>query len=105
MSLDECVKLESCVCGLVEAQSFSFWALATVFAFLKDSGCAPDNNIFYHLVTSLTVSLNAEAKAAFSATNFMKQKHRETLVSNLPVATHASVKHALLTTPSSDTFC
>ena len=59
MSLDECSKLESCVSGLVESQSFSFWALATVFAFLKDSTCAPEDDIFHRLLTSLTVALNA----------------------------------------------
>ena len=54
------------------------------------------------LVTSLTVALNAQAKVTFATTAFMKQKQRETLVSHLPAATHLSVKHALLTTPSSD---
>ena len=102
--LDECAKLKSCIRGFIKSQSFSFWALATVFAFLKDSGCEPECDIFHRLVTSLTVLLNSQAKAAFSATSFMKQKCRETLVLHLLVVTHASVKHALVTTPSSDTL-
>ena len=40
----------------------------------------------------------------FAATLFRKQKRREMLVSHLPAVTHPSVKHVLLTTPSSDTF-
>ena len=102
MSLDKCVKLESCVRGLVESQSFTSCTLAVVFAFLKDSGCALENDIFHRLVASLTVALNAQAKAMFAATAFMKQKQQETLVSYLPAATHPSVEHALLMTLSSD---
>ena len=50
---EECAKLESCVRGFIESQSFSFWALAIIFAFLKDSGSAPEEDIFDQLVTSL----------------------------------------------------
>ena len=41
ISLEEMCKLETCIRGMVASQSFSLWALASVFAFLKDSGCAP----------------------------------------------------------------
>ena len=100
MSLEECSKLESCVHGSIEAQSFSFWALASVFAFLKDVGCAPEEEIFHRLILSLNLSLSSQAKAAFSVLAFLKQKRHETLVSHLPASTHSSVKHALLTAPS-----
>ena len=104
MTLDECSKLESCVRGLVESQSFLYWALSVVFAFFKDSGCIPEDDIFHRLVPSLTIALNEQARATFAATAFMKQKHHETFVSHLPAGTHPSVKHALLTTLSSDSL-
>ena len=47
------------------------------------------------------MSLNSQAKALFASASFLKQKHRETLVSHLLTVTHAFVKHALLTSPSS----
>ena len=74
--------------------------MASVFAFPKDSGCAPEDDIFHQLISSLTMSLNSQAKASFSAASFLKQKRRETLVSHLPSVTHASVNHARLTSPS-----
>ena len=104
MTLDECSKLESCVCGLMEAQSSSFWALPSAFAFLKEAGCASGEENFHCLVSSLNLFLSSQAKAAFSVSAFMKQKHRKTLVSHLPASTHSSVKHALLTAPSKDTL-
>ena len=36
LSLEGIAKLETCVRGLVESQSFSLWLIATVFKFLKD---------------------------------------------------------------------
>ena len=77
LSLEDAAKLESCVCSQIESQSFSLWALAFVFEFLKESDCIPDSPVFHQLVT---------------------------LVSHLPVATHASVKHALLSSPSTSSF-
>ena len=49
----------------------------------------------------MTTAINTQAKASFSATSFLQQKRRETYVSHLQVSTRQSVKHALLTTPSS----
>ena len=46
-------------------------------------------------------AINAQAKASFAATSFLQQKCHETYVSHLHVLTHQSVKHMLLTTPSS----
>ena len=37
LSLDDTAKLETCVYNLLESQSFSLWALATMFEFLKDA--------------------------------------------------------------------
>ena len=93
-------KLETCIRGMIESQSFSLWAFAFVFAFLKDSGCAPKEAIFHQLISSLHVSLSSQAKASFASTSFLKQNRHDTLVSHLPTVTYASVKHAVLTTPS-----
>ena len=50
------------------------------------------------------MSLNSQAKASFLAASFLKQKQREMLVSHLLSMTHASVKHALLTSHSSSSL-
>ena len=101
MTLDETTKLVTCIRGQLESQSFSLWAIAAIFDSLKDSGTVPQDDSFGNLANSLTLSLQSQAKASFSAACFLQQKRRETLVSHLPSSTHASVKHALLTTPSS----
>ena len=36
MTLDETTKLETCICGQLGSQSFSLWAIAAIFASLKD---------------------------------------------------------------------
>ena len=104
LSSDELAKLWTCIREMIKSQSFSLWALASVFAFLKDSGCTPEDNIFHQLILSSTIPRNSQVKASFSAASFLKQKRWETLVSHLPSATHASVKHALLTSPSSSSL-
>ena len=104
ISLEEMTKLETCIRGIIESQSFSFWALASVFAFLKDFGCVPKEAIFQQHISSLQMSLNSQAKASFASTSFLKQKRWETLVSHLPTVVRASVKHALLTSPSSSSL-
>ena len=101
MTLDETTKLETCICGQLESQSFSLWAIAAIFASLKDSGAIPQGDSFGNLVNSLTLSLRSQAKASFFAACFLQQKCQETFVSHLPSSAHASVKHVLLTTPSS----
>ena len=58
LSLEETAKLETCLREMIKSQSFSIWALASVFAFLKDPGCVPEEDIFHQLITSLMVSLN-----------------------------------------------
>ena len=50
LSLEDATKLETRVLGQIESQSFSLWALATVFDFLKDPNCVPDD-IFSQLVS------------------------------------------------------
>ena len=100
LSLDDTAKLETCVCGLTESQSFSLWALATMFEFLKDSSCVLEDTVLRQLIASMTTTLNSQAKASFSAAAFLQQVWRVSFVSYLPSSTHASVKHALLSTPS-----
>ena len=104
MSLEDAAKLESCVRGQIESQSFSLWALASVFEFLRESDCVADSPVFHQLVTSMTSAINSQARASFSASTFLRQIRRETLVSHLPAATHALVKHELLLSPSTSSL-
>ena len=99
LSLDETCKLETCLRGMVESQSSSLWALLAVFEFLRDANCVPGDPAFGHIVGSMTTAINARARASFAAMEFLRQKHRETFVSHLPVSAHQSIKHSLLTTP------
>ena len=82
-SSDKCATLGAYIRGLVESKSFSSWALAFVFAILKELECPPGDDIFHHLVTSLTVLLASRVMAPSFATSFMKQYHCETFVSHL----------------------
>ena len=56
-------------------QSFSLWALASVFEFLNSP-------VFHQLVSSMTTAIDAQARASFSAATFLKQIRRETLISH-----------------------
>ena len=96
MSIDQCLRLETCIRGPVESQSFSSWVMASVFAFLRDAKLAPEDEGFHKLASSLSVALNSQAKASFAVAEYLKQKRRETYVSRLPSHTHDSVRHALL---------
>ena len=60
----------------------------------------PDDTIFRQLVTSMTMAFTSQAKALFSVVAFLQQVRRESFVSHLPGSTHTSVKHVLLSTPS-----
>ena len=104
MLIYECLRLETCIHGLVESQSFSSWAMASVFALLRDANLAPGKEGFHKLVSSLSVALNSQAKASFAAAEYLKQKCRETYVSHLLSHTHDSVRHALLSSKSSSSL-
>ena len=104
MTFDETTKLETCIRGQLESQSFSLWAIAAIFASLKYSDAIPQDDSFGNMVNSLTLSLQSQAKVSFCVACFLQQKPRETFVSHLPASTHASVKHALLATPSPSLF-
>ena len=99
LSLEDCASLR----GLVESQSFASWAMASLFAFLRDAGLSPDEG-FNKVVSSLSVALTAQAKASFAAASFLKQVRWETYVAHLPAHTPDSVKHALLLTPSEESL-
>ena len=58
LSLDDSAKLEACICGQIQSQSFWLWALTAVFEFLKDSNCIPEGPVFHQLVTSMTDAIN-----------------------------------------------
>ena len=100
LSISDIAKLETCVRGLVESQSFSLWSIATMFEFLKDSNCVPEDSVFRQLIASMTTALTSQAKTSFLVTTFLQQVFKESYVSHLPGSTHDSVKHALLLTPS-----
>ena len=100
LSLDDTAKFETCVCGLIEFQSFSLWSVATMFEFLKVANCVPEDSVFRQLITSMTTALKSQAKASFSAAAFLQQVHRESFVSHLLGSTHPSIKHTLHSTPS-----
>ena len=105
LSLEDISKLEICVHGLIESQSFDLWSITTKFEFLKDSNCVPEDSVFRHLIASLTTALNSQAKGSFSVASFLQQVYRESFVSHLSGSAHPSVKQALLSTPSlSDLF-
>ena len=104
LSLEDCARLESCLQGLVESQSFVSWAMASLFAFLQDAGLSPSDDGFNEVVSSLSVALMVQAKASYAAASFLKQVRRETYVAHLPPHAHDSVKHALLSTPSEDSL-
>ena len=72
LSLDDSAKLESCIYGQIKLQSFSLWALAALFEFLKDSSCVLEDLVFHQLVTSMTDAVNAQVRAAFSSASFFK---------------------------------
>ena len=104
LSLEDCSRLETCMCGLVGSQSYASWAIASVFAFLCDAGLSPSDEGFNKVVSSLSVALTAQAKASYAASAFLQQIRRETYVAHLPAHTPDSVKHALLSTPSEESL-
>ena len=104
LSLDKSAKLEACIRGQIESQSFSLWVLTSIFEFLKKSNCVPESSVFHQLVLSMTDSINAQDKASSSSAAFLWQKRREALVSRLPPHTHDLVKISLLSTPSSSSL-
>ena len=71
---------------------------------MKDSNCVPDDQVFHQLVTSMTHTINAQARVSFSSAAFLEQKRGETLVSHLPSQTQESLKLAFLSTPSSSSL-
>ena len=104
LSLEDCARLESCLWGLVGSQPYASWALASLFAFLRDAGLSPSDDGFNKVVSSLSVALTAQAKASYAASTFLKQVLRETYIAHLPAHTYDSVKHALLSTPSEESL-
>ena len=104
LSLEECARLEACMRGLVGSQSYAFWAMVSIFAFLRDSGLSPSVEVFNKVVSSRSVALTAQVKALYATSAFLKQMRRETYVAHLPAHTHDSMKHAVLSTPSEDSL-
>ena len=65
---------------------------------------SPSDDVFNKVVSSLSVTLMAQAKASYAAASFLKQVCQETYVAHLPPHMNASVKHTLLSTPSEDSL-
>ena len=82
-------------------QLFFLWFIVTMFKFLKDSNCVPEDSVFRQFISSMMTILTSQAKTAFSLQKFLQQVRQESYVSHLPGSTHPLVKHALLSTPSS----
>ena len=98
LSLDDTAKRETCIRGQIESQSSSLRAFVTILEYLKDTNCVPDDAIFCQLVASMTTALNSQSTASF----FPRRPFCNRLgVSPLCCISRASVKHMLLSTPSS----
>ena len=54
LSSDDSAKLETCLSGQIESQSFSLWVFASIFEFLEESNCVPESPVFHQLVSSMT---------------------------------------------------
>ena len=83
--------------------SFSLWTVASVFAFLEDSCWFPEKTLSSDHFQPYGVQYFA-GYDSFASASFLKQKRRGTLITLLPSVTHKSVKHALLTFPSSSSL-
>ena len=58
-------------------------------------------SVFCQLIASMTTALNSQAKTSFFPWRlFCSRCTRESFVSHLPGSTHPSVRHTLLSTPS-----
>ena len=69
--------METAVAGLQEAQSFSFWLMSTMVAYLRESGCVPpDEGLYNRLTSSLSTSLVDQAKASFGLSAFFTLSRR-----------------------------
>ena len=88
----------------MKSHSFSLWSVATMFELIKDSNCVPEDSVFRQLISSMTTALTSQAKASFSIAAFLQQVKKESYVSHFPGSTHPSVKHALLSIPSTSTL-
>ena len=72
LSIEDIAKLETCVWGLVESQSFSFWSIATMFEFLKHSYCVPQDLVFRQVIASMTTTVTSQVKASFLLAVFLQ---------------------------------
>ena len=52
----------------------------------------------------MTATLSSQAKASFSVVAILQQVRKEPYASHLPGSTHISVKHSLLSVPSTSTL-
>ena len=75
--IEEFRRMETALAGLQEAQSFSFWLVNTLCAYVREGGfVAPDEAIYHRLVNSLSLSLMDQAKASFGLSAFCNLSRR-----------------------------
>ena len=70
VSFNESAPLESFLPGMTESPSFSLWALASVFAFLKDYGCVPEEDSFHQLVQVILYPFTPRLQPLFRPLHF-----------------------------------
>ena len=61
LSVDYVSDFETYVRELVEAQFFSLWSIATMFDFLRDLDCVPQDSVFSQLSSSMFRALAVQA--------------------------------------------
>ena len=77
IQLEELRRLEASLANLQETQSFSFWLVAALFAYIRENGfVAPDSAFFSRLTSSLSLALVDQAKLAFSMSAFLNMSRR-----------------------------
>ena len=78
--------------------------MVSLFAFLCYAGLSPSGDEFNNVGSSLSVALTAQAMTYYAASIVLRHVLRETYIAHLPVHTHDSVKHALLSAPSEESL-
>ena len=107
ISIGECLQLESTFRSHLEVISHCMWTLTGLLGLIKQEGYLPnDRSLFDQMVSSLSIGLAHQANMAAAGTSFMVLKRREVYVSRLQPIFPASIKSALLGSPtcSSDTL-
>ena len=71
--VDDVLDFETYVRGLVEAQFFFLWSVATLFEFLRDSECVPQDSVISQLSSSVFRALAAQVWTTYSPLLVLQQ--------------------------------